>query len=311
MKDLEVDVVAKGPGKPKKGVYREYYGAWIPVTSTRRGLSAGEWKTRMYADEVGFIPVTRSGDDLVDVPQPEMQRMMSDVDKFLASGERYRAAGLVHKRGYLLYGPPGTGKSCLVARLSRRIVERGGLVVHAGARGFTGAVDSIKQGETDRLTLFAMEEIDAWNLDQDLLSALDGDASPGNAVFVATTNHKESLPARIVNRPGRFDRVIKIGFPHKEARVAYAEYMYRRLGSRPSDKDCHRMIELTKGRSLAHLKEMIVAVMIMDDTPDEVHRRFGSSGPLAEAERAVDILGLRSGAEDPFDEDKTPNNAPE
>ena len=43
-----------------------------------------------------------------------IQSLVADAREFLATEDWYTAAGIPHRRGYLLYGPPGTGKSSTI-----------------------------------------------------------------------------------------------------------------------------------------------------------------------------------------------------
>jgi len=43
-----------------------------------------------------------------------IQSLIADAREFIATEDWYTAAGIPHRRGYLLYGPPGTGKSSTI-----------------------------------------------------------------------------------------------------------------------------------------------------------------------------------------------------
>jgi SpoVK/Ycf46/Vps4 family AAA+-type ATPase len=91
--------------------------------------------------------------------------------------------------------------------------------------------------------------------ESELLSLLDGEGQIDNVVFIATTNYPERLDPRIVNRPSRFDRVVKIGMPTKAARKMY---IASRLGDDFADLELWSAE--TKDLSIAHIKEIIVSV---------------------------------------------------
>ena len=44
----------------------------------------------------------------------DKNRVLSTIDKFLASEKWYMDRGIPYQLGILLYGPPGTGKSSLI-----------------------------------------------------------------------------------------------------------------------------------------------------------------------------------------------------
>jgi len=114
-----------------------------------------------------------------------------------------------------------------------------------------------------------MEDLDAIlerRSESIVLNILDGVDKIDKIVFLATTNYPERLGPRIVNRPSRFDKRIKIGNPNDSARKMYLEHLVQRDGERITDID--KWVTDTKGFSLAHLKELFVAVTIIGDTYD-------------------------------------------
>lgn len=269
------DEPVKSGKEPTTGSYYVSDGNYFPVNAVVQGLPTREYRTVVDNRGLSFQPVVRESDKLLDIPLPEMKLIVHDMARFTESAEQYHRAQMIHKRGYLLYGAPGTGKTCLIARLAKKVIDDGGLVIHTGPRGFSAAVKAIKDGEGGRFVIFVMEEVDAWHIGEDILQVLDGAASPNNALFVATTNNEEDLPERIIDRPGRFDRVIKVNYPGAEARLAYTKELTRRLRVTVDDAVLKEILLMTEGKSIAHLKEMIIAVTMMGDTPKEAATRFG------------------------------------
>lgn len=80
-----------------------------------------------------------------------------------------------------------------------------------------------------------------------------------------TTNYPERLGARILNRPSRFDKRFKIDHPNAESRMLYFKHL---LGTRvPKDLNVNleKWVKDTDKFSIAHLKELFVAVVILGD----------------------------------------------
>ncbi len=102
-----------------------------------------------------------------------------------------------------------------------------------------------------------------------LLAVLDGEHQTDNVVYLATSNYPERLGARIVNRPSRFDERIKIGMPSAEARRAY---LLKAIGG--ATVDLHRWVTDTKELSIAHLRELVVAVLCLEQDYDSVLSRL-------------------------------------
>jgi SpoVK/Ycf46/Vps4 family AAA+-type ATPase len=95
-------------------------------------------------------------------------------------------------------------------------------------------------------------------------------------VFLATTNYPERLGPRIINRPSRFDKRFKIGHPKAAARKLYLEHV---IGNGDVEKgraeakrlgvDLKQWVKDTAEMSLAHLKELFIAVLILKDPYEE------------------------------------------
>lgn len=56
-----------------------------------------------------------------------IQSLVADAREFIATEDWYTAAGIPHRRGYLLYGPPGTGKSSTIYAIVSTFLPRFGL----------------------------------------------------------------------------------------------------------------------------------------------------------------------------------------
>jgi SpoVK/Ycf46/Vps4 family AAA+-type ATPase len=91
-------------------------------------------------------------------------------------------------------------------------------------------------------------------------------------VVIGTTNYPEKLDKRLINRPGRFDRVVRIGLPGDGAR---ALYLSAKMGTTQAP-DGTDLVSATKGLSFGHLRELIVAVEIQGkpvrETLDRLNR---------------------------------------
>jgi len=162
-----------------------------------------------------------------------------------------------------------SGKSCTIQLIMRDVVDRGGIVVkftHPSL--FTEGMRVLREIEPQTPIVVLMEDIDStikhYN-ESEVLNILDGVNQIEKAVFLATTNYPEELGERIINRPSRFDKRFKIDHPNPESRKMYFEYL---IGSKriaelniPIDK----WVQDTEDFSLAHLKELFVAVVILGD----------------------------------------------
>ena len=117
----------------------------------------------------------------------------------------------------------------------------------------------IREVELDRPIIIIIEDIDKImkrHYEEEMLAVLDGECQVENVVYVATTNYIEDLPPRVVNRPSRFDCVIKIDLPSDNIRE---QFLIHKNGTSkgPNGED---LVALTKGFSISHIKELIIGV---------------------------------------------------
>lgn len=205
-------------------------------------------------------------ESLLRFPETNIDRVVEEIQTFWDRGEIFEEYGLAHKRGILLWGPPGGGKSCTTQLIMKDIIDRGGVCFE-----FSGPFDAgfriFRQIEPETPVVVLMEDIDSIITDYNeswFLNILDGYEAREKVVFLATTNYPERLGARIVNRPSRFDRRYKIGLPNPESRHLYLEHI-----SDGTEIDIEQWVSDTEEFSLAHLRELFVATIILGNDYEE------------------------------------------
>lgn len=248
---------------------------FIPASHTAKELTPGVYEIK-HCDSVGIyfekIPVLTAG--LIRFPETNSEKVVSEIQKFWNREHIFREYKLTYKRGIILWGPPGSGKSCTIQWIMRDVVERGGVVIKfSHPTLFTEGMRKFREIQPNTPVVVLMEDIDATleRYDEsEVLNILDGINQIEKAVFLATTNYPERLGARIMNRPSRFDKRFKIGHPNEESRRIYFEFI---IGGAEKVKelkiDLDRWVKDTEDFSIAHLKELFTAVVILGDDYDE------------------------------------------
>jgi SpoVK/Ycf46/Vps4 family AAA+-type ATPase len=121
--------------------------------------------------------------------------------------------------------------------------------------------------QKDRPIVCLFEDIDAivnkYGEDE-LLSLLDGETQIDRVLNIATTNYPEKIDKRIVARPRRFDRRIKIGMPSEKVRQVYFQ---KKLKIDKSEID--KWVESTDSFSFASCAELVISVKCLGITFDE------------------------------------------
>jgi hypothetical protein len=199
-------------------------------------------------------------DELIDFPDSLPSRILHEVDRFWDQGERFARLGFLHRRGYLLYGKQGSGKSSLIHQIIARLLAQGHVAFFCQHPSyFVRCMERFRAVEPERPIVCVFEDIDAiiQNYgDSDLLQWLDGNHQVNKAVNLASTNYPEKLDRRIIARPRRFDRVLRIEAPDARLRSAYFARKLPDLGA----DDRQHWVRLTEGLPFAALAELIISV---------------------------------------------------
>lgn len=244
-----------------------------PTTKTTNTLPPGIY--RATEDQYGTFFKKESLDmsELIRFPDSIADNVIDEFETFWTLKDKYLERGETHKRGFLLWGPPGGGKTCTVSFIMQDFIKAGN-VAFIFNYGLLPVLQAFQNIEPNRKILVIMEDIDSLIQDrheeQAVLEFLDGSVQHSNVIVIATTNYPEMLPDRIINRPSRFDRVSYVGSPSYDDRILYLTEKSKSL-SKPQIKGWAKE---TDGWTLAHLKELIIAVEVFGLDYDETCERI-------------------------------------
>lgn len=217
------------------------------------------------------IPVKTEG--LIRFPDTNSDRVVAEIQKFWDRESYFKEYEITYKRGIILYGPPGSGKSCTVQLIMQDVVRRNGIVIKFGDPYlFIDGMRILRQIQLEVPVVVIMEDIDStlemYN-ESEVLNILDGVNDMNKVVFLATTNYPDKLGHRIMNRPSRFDKRFRIGFPSAESRRVYFEHLIGAEKLAELNINLDKWVDDSDEFSIAHLKELFVAVVILGDDYDE------------------------------------------
>lgn len=213
-------------------------------------------------------------DSLIDLPSPEFEEVMNEVNIFLNPDTRgaFDEYGYLYKRSFLLWGLHGTGKTCIVNRVGEKVISNNGIIIfNPHPKLLEMAFKILDDIQPNITTMVIFEEFEQVldRFEDDMLSLLDGEVQKDNVMYLATTNHFDKIPARI-KRPGRFATILEVKYPNSEARAAYLQ---QKLKAKDAP-EIPTWVKKTEGLSIDELKETVLAVKCLSKPLDEIVERI-------------------------------------
>ncbi|MBN1432132.1 MAG: proteasome-activating nucleotidase [Methanomicrobiaceae archaeon] len=170
----------------------------------------------------------------------EIEEVREAVEYPLTRPEVFQRIGVEPPKGILLYGPPGTGKTLIAKAVANQanatfIRMSGSELVHKFiGEGAQMVRDLFLLARERAPSIVFIDEIDAIGSMRthdgtsgsaevqrtlmQLLAEMDGFDNRGDVRIMAATNRVDMLDPALL-RPGRFDRVLEVSPPDKDARL--------------------------------------------------------------------------------------------
>lgn len=251
--------------------------SYFPVNSVVNTIPPGAYRCQMSNTGPYLERMNINIDHLLSLPDSNVERLLSEFNQFWTLRDSFAERGFTFKRGMLMWGPPGSGKTSGVWQMTQRLIKdyKGVVIFVENPHVAIMCLNVLQRIEPDRPIVTVMEDIDtivSQYGDHQLLALLDGEFQIQNVVHVATTNYPHLLDRRFVDRPSRFDTIMKVGMPTAEARRIYFETKEPAL----SKEVIERWVEQSESYSVAHLREVCIAIQCFKQTEESVFKRINS-----------------------------------
>ena len=201
-----------------------------------------------------------------------VESLLKEINLFWEKKDIYKKHNLIHKRGILLEGYPGTGKSSIISLLSDEVIKRNGIVFKVtNINNFNIYVDfilnSFRQIEPHTPIITIVEDVDKYTDSEEFLDFLDGKTSINHHVMITTTNNTIHIPDSFL-RPSRLDLKIEVLLPTETIRKEY--FIKKKI----PEKDLQNLVDISKGRSLADLKELYISIYLLGYPIEEAIKKI-------------------------------------
>ncbi len=241
---------------------------------------------------VAIVPTSRdpavSGMEVIETPDisydriggldDQIEALREAVELPLTKPESFERIGIEPPKGVLLFGPPGTGKTLLAKAVANHTeatfihVVGSELVQKYIGEGARLVRDVFEMARKKAPSIIFIDELDAIGAKRlndagsgdrevqrtlvQLLAEMDGFDSRGEVRILGATNRPDILDPALL-RPGRFDRLVYVSMPNREARTVILRIHSAGM-SVADDVDFDHLAALTENANGADLKAIVM-----------------------------------------------------
>jgi ATP-dependent 26S proteasome regulatory subunit len=215
------------------------------------------------------VPPPRVDEDELILAPAVRSELFGWLDRFWRLSDAASRLGIAPRRGLLLVGDPGTGKTqCIRHLITRYPAVAAHLFIPARCGGAGDPFGDMLRAVRGRRqpAMVIIEDIDRLAESgavtrEYLLNCLDGlFGAETPTLWVATANDPTLLEQSLLDRPGRFDRIVVFPRPAEPERLAFLRRFSR---MEISDDALCAAARASDGLTGAHLREACSAAMLI------------------------------------------------
>ena len=207
--------------------------------------------------------------DKVILPDDIRKSLKTNFSTFFKGPEAFKKAGVAYRRGILMCGAPGTGKTSILKAVMSEYPQIPFFVFEKTYDDVY--VEDLRSmfAEAARMApaVVVIEDIDRLVDNnsfpiQDLLNVLDGLGTSHGVMVIATANNEQQLDPALVERPSRFDLVVRIPMPDKDHREEYLTTRAASLEIKLAPKEVEKILKDTDKFTMAMMQELFTGAVL-------------------------------------------------
>jgi transitional endoplasmic reticulum ATPase len=226
--------------------------------------------------------------------QQVKEELAEAIEWPLKHAELFTEANVEPPKGILLYGPPGTGKTMIAKAVAATSeanfisIKGPELISKWVGESEKGVREVFRKARQAAPCVIFFDELDAVaprrggsegdahvteRLLSQMLTELDGLEDLKGVVVIGATNRPDIIDEALL-RPGRFDRILEVPAPDKDARKHIFQIHTKKKPLEP-DVNLDKLVEMTEGMTGADIAALVNAAA-MTAIKEHVRQKSGS-----------------------------------
>jgi transitional endoplasmic reticulum ATPase len=247
--------------------------------------------------------------------QQVKEELAEAIEWPLKHANLFAEANVEPPKGILLYGPPGTGKTMIAKAVAATSeanfisIKGPELISKWVGESEKGVREVFRKARQAAPCVIFFDELDAVaprrggsegdthvteRLLSQMLTELDGLEDLKGVVVIGATNRPDIIDEALL-RPGRFDRILEVPAPDKEARMHIFQ-IHTKKKPLESDVNLDKLVEMTEGMTGADIAALVNAAA-MTAIKEYVRQKSGSKLriPMRHFETALNKIKKKLG----------------